>query len=173
MGSPASSPTMVVAGEGLRTKRVTPPAPFRRIAVCVDGSAMGDLLVCHAAATAEAFGVPLTVLRVLESGASGEVPPPDPLDWDVRQREALDWPLVAASVALKMKGASVGSASIVLGHVAPTPHVAADAASMLAGKTISESVAEEAGKAAVEVGSALRLAVDELRNGYERVRALM
>lgn len=31
----------------------------------------------------------------------------------------------------------------------------------------------EAEKAAVEVGSALRLAVDELRHGYERVRALM
>ena len=34
-------------------------------------------------------------------------------------------------------------------------------------------IGDEAGKAAVEVGSALRLAVDELRNGYERVRALM
>lgn len=69
--------------------------------------------------------------------------------YEVRQKEALDWPLVAASVALKMKGTSVGSASIVLGHVAPTPHVAAEAAAMLAGKTISVSVAAEAGKAAV------------------------
>ncbi len=32
---------------------------------------------------------------------------------------------------------------------------------------------EEAGKAAADVGSALRLAVDELRHGYERVRQLL
>jgi xanthine dehydrogenase YagS FAD-binding subunit len=69
--------------------------------------------------------------------------------YEVRQKDALDWPLAAASVALKMKGNSVGSASIVLGHVAPVPYVASSAGSMLAGKTITESVAEEAGKAAV------------------------
>lgn len=69
--------------------------------------------------------------------------------YEVRQKDALDWPLAAASVALKMKGATVESASIVLGHVAPTPYVAGGAAKMLAGKTISESVAEDAGKAAV------------------------
>ncbi len=34
-------------------------------------------------------------------------------------------------------------------------------------------IGDEAGKAAVEVGAALRLAVDELRHGYERVRELM
>ncbi len=69
--------------------------------------------------------------------------------YEVRQKDALDWPLAAASVALKMKGAAVGTASIVLGHVAPTPYVADAAAKTLAGKTISESVAEVAGKAAV------------------------
>lgn len=69
--------------------------------------------------------------------------------YEVRQKDALDWPLVTASVALRMKGASVGSASIVLGHVAPVPYAASAAASALAGKTITESVAEEAGKAAV------------------------
>jgi xanthine dehydrogenase YagS FAD-binding subunit len=69
--------------------------------------------------------------------------------YEVRQKEALDWPLAAASVALKMKGNSVASAKIVLGHVAPTPWVAADAEKMLVGKTITPEVAEEAGKAAV------------------------
>lgn len=34
-------------------------------------------------------------------------------------------------------------------------------------------IGEEAGKAAVEVGSALKLAVDELRHGYEKVRQLL
>lgn len=70
--------------------------------------------------------------------------------YEVRQKDALDWPLAAASVVLQMKGNTVESASIVLGHVAPTPHVAAQAAQMLAGKTITEDVAEQAGKAAVQ-----------------------
>lgn len=70
--------------------------------------------------------------------------------YEVRQKDALDWPLAAASVVLQMKGNTVESASIVLGHVAPTPQVAAQAAQMLAGKTITEDVAEQAGKAAVQ-----------------------
>ena len=69
--------------------------------------------------------------------------------YEVRQKEALDWPLAAASVVLRMKGSTVASAKIVLGHVAPTPWDVADAAKMLAGKTITPEVAEEAGKAAV------------------------
>jgi xanthine dehydrogenase YagS FAD-binding subunit len=75
--------------------------------------------------------------------------------YEIRQKEALDWPLAAASVALKMSGNQVSSAQIVLGHVGPTPVVAADAAKSLAGKTISESVAESAGEAAVKGASPL------------------
>jgi xanthine dehydrogenase YagS FAD-binding subunit len=70
--------------------------------------------------------------------------------YEVRQKEALDWPLTAAAVALKMKGKSVDSASVVLGHVAPTPWRAAAAENALKGKEINESVAEAAGKAATE-----------------------
>ncbi len=69
--------------------------------------------------------------------------------YEVRQKDALDWPLATASVALTMKGAAVASATIVLGHVAPAPHVAAQAASMLAGKAVTAETAEEAAKAAV------------------------
>lgn len=69
--------------------------------------------------------------------------------YEVRQKEALDWPLVTASVALRMKGAAVASARVVLGHVAPTPWVAREAEAMLAGKTMSEAVAAEAGERAV------------------------
>jgi len=69
--------------------------------------------------------------------------------YEVRQREALDWPLAAAAVSLTMKGATVASARVVLGHVAPTPYVAAEAEKLLAGKAITEDVAAEAGKAAV------------------------
>ena len=68
--------------------------------------------------------------------------------YEVRQKEALDWPLATASVALRMKGSSVASARIVLGHVAPTPWVAAGAEKFLAGKSLTQDVAEEAGKAA-------------------------
>jgi xanthine dehydrogenase YagS FAD-binding subunit len=70
--------------------------------------------------------------------------------YEVRQKEALDWPLAAAAVALTMKGATVASAKVVLGHVAPTPWEAAGAEKWLAGKTITAATAEAAGKAAVE-----------------------
>ena len=70
--------------------------------------------------------------------------------YEVRQKEALDWPLATASVVLHMTGDTVSTARIVLGHVAPVPWVAAEAERSLAGKTVSESVAAEAGKAALE-----------------------
>jgi len=69
--------------------------------------------------------------------------------YEIREREAMDWPLATASVALTMKGNAIGSARVVLGHVAPKPYVATEAQSFLAGKTISEDVAEQAGAAAV------------------------
>jgi xanthine dehydrogenase YagS FAD-binding subunit len=69
--------------------------------------------------------------------------------YEVRQKQALDWPLAAASVALQMRGNAVASAKVVLGHVAPTPWQAAEAEKALAGKTITPAVAEAAGKAAV------------------------
>ena len=69
--------------------------------------------------------------------------------YEVRQKEALDWPLAAAAVVLNLSGNSVKSARVVLGHVAPVPWPSPEAEAALAGKTISESVAEEAGKAAV------------------------
>ncbi len=81
--------------------------------------------------------------------------------YEIRQREAIDWPLVAASVAVHMKGSTVAKASIVLGHVAPTPWVAAQAAEGLAGKTISEDTASQAGEASVNGAQPLS------QNGYK------
>jgi len=69
--------------------------------------------------------------------------------YEVRQKEALDWPLAAASVALTMNGDTVTAARVVLGHVAPTPHVAMQAEAALKGKTITEATADAAAKAAV------------------------
>jgi len=70
--------------------------------------------------------------------------------YEIREREAIDWPVATASVALTMKGNTIASARVVLGHVAPKPWVATEAQSLLAGKTISDEVAEQAGAAAVK-----------------------
>ncbi|MFN7947439.1 MAG: FAD binding domain-containing protein [Blastocatellia bacterium] len=81
--------------------------------------------------------------------------------YEVRHKEALDWPLAAAAVALKLEGKTVKSAKIALGHVAPVPWPATEAENALVGKTISEETAEAAGAAAVTRAKALS------RNGYK------
>jgi len=86
MGSASSLETSMPADDLQRGP--TQSAPFRRIAVCVDGSEMSEVVVLHAAKVAAAFGVPVTILRVLEPESNVDATPPDPLDWDVRQREA-------------------------------------------------------------------------------------
>ena len=75
--------------------------------------------------------------------------------YEVRQREALDYPLAAAAVVLRLDGKTVKSARVVLGHVAPVPWPAPEAEAVLVGKTISEAVADEAGKAAVSKATPL------------------
>lgn len=70
--------------------------------------------------------------------------------YEVRQKEALDWPLATASVTLTMSGNNVSKASIVLGHVGPTPVVATSAAALLNGKAITPELAEAAGAEAVK-----------------------
>ena len=69
--------------------------------------------------------------------------------YEVREKDALDWPLATASVALSMNGGTVGTARIVLGHVAPTPWVASQAQQALVGKALSQDVIEQAAQAAV------------------------
>ncbi len=69
--------------------------------------------------------------------------------YEVRQREALDWPLAAASVVLRMSGTTVRSARITLGHVAPVPWRARAAEEAIVGKTINEQTAALIGEAAV------------------------
>ena len=84
----------------------------------------------------------LTEITIPHSGAKNAT-------YEVRQKEALDWPLAAASVSLRMKGSSIGSARVVLGAVAPTPWAATAADQVLAGKSMSAGLAEEAAKAAL------------------------
>ena len=77
--------------------------------------------------------------------------------YEVRQREALDWPLATASVVLHMRGNVVASAKVVMGHVAAKPWDSPEAAKAIAGKTITAETAEAAGKAAVASAQPLSL----------------
>jgi xanthine dehydrogenase YagS FAD-binding subunit len=70
--------------------------------------------------------------------------------YEVRHKQAYDWPLVQAAVALPTKDGKVQGARVVLGHVAPTPHVAKTAAQALDGKEVTEETATAAGAAAAE-----------------------
>ncbi len=69
--------------------------------------------------------------------------------YEVRQKDAFDWPLAMASVAVQKRGRIVESARIVLGHVAPVPWPAPDAEKWLAGKAISHETAAKAGEEAL------------------------
>lgn len=75
--------------------------------------------------------------------------------YEVRQRQLLDWPLVAASVAVRMRGGSVSDARVVLGHVAPIPWRSSEAETALKGQPANESSGEAAGKAAVAAATPL------------------
>jgi len=70
--------------------------------------------------------------------------------YEVRHKQAYDWPLVQAAVAFKLDGAKASNVKIVLGHVAPTPHVAEDAAKTLEGQAVTDGTATEAGIAAAK-----------------------
>ena len=96
----------------------------------------------------------LTGIRILLQESSNAT-------YEVRQRQALDWPLAAAAVSLQMDGASVRSASVVLGHVAPVPWVASASDRVLRGRTLNADLARRAGEAATTGARALS------RNGYK------
>ena len=83
--------------------------------------------------------------------------------YEVRQKEALDWPLAAAAVSLEMRGGKVRSARVVLGHAAPTPWVSPAAERAIKGKTPDESNAQRAGEAAVENAKPLSMNAYKIR----------
>jgi xanthine dehydrogenase YagS FAD-binding subunit len=103
-------------------------------------------------------------LRPHEIVTQIQVPPPGGTRmavYAVRQKEALDWPLSVAAVALDLDGDTVKTAKVVLGQVAPIPWRSPEAEATLAGKTLTEDTAWEAGKAAVSKANALS------KNGYK------
>jgi xanthine dehydrogenase YagS FAD-binding subunit len=70
--------------------------------------------------------------------------------YEIRQKQAFDWPLAVAAVGLTMKGSSVQSARVVIGYVAPIPWRSVEAERALTGKSISEDVAKAAADAALQ-----------------------
>ena len=70
--------------------------------------------------------------------------------YEVRERQAFDWPLVSAAIALKSAGGVVKEARVVLGQVATIPWRSETAEKALVGKPVNAASAEAAGKAAVE-----------------------
>jgi xanthine dehydrogenase YagS FAD-binding subunit len=81
--------------------------------------------------------------------------------YEIRQKAAFDWPLALAAVAFKMNGATVQSAKVVLGYVAPAPWVSTEAVKELTGKSINESSAQKAADVALSGAKALS------QNGYK------
>lgn len=63
------------------------PAGPHHVVVCVDNSKHAAKIIPHAYRIAEALGVPVTLLQVLESKPTHSIRP-DPIEWDLRRREA-------------------------------------------------------------------------------------
>jgi xanthine dehydrogenase YagS FAD-binding subunit len=72
--------------------------------------------------------------------------------YEVRHKQAYDWPLVQAAVAFSggRNGAKATNVKIVLGHVATVPHIAEAAGRALEGQAITEASAAAAGRAAAD-----------------------
>src|SRR5229473_3702644 len=64
--------------------------------------------------------------------------------YEVRHKQAYDWPLVHAAVAFLHEDGKASKVRIVLGHVAPIPRVAEAAAEALEGKEVNEETASAA-----------------------------
>lgn len=69
--------------------------------------------------------------------------------YEIRQKEAFDWPLAVAGVALKMSGSNVESVRVVLGYVAPVPWPSPEAEKALAGNPVNKDTAQKAADAAL------------------------
>ncbi len=70
--------------------------------------------------------------------------------YEIRQKQAFDWPLAVAAVAIQTNGSSIQSARVVMGYVAPIPWRSLEAEQVLVGKNVSEDVAKAAADAALQ-----------------------
>jgi xanthine dehydrogenase YagS FAD-binding subunit len=81
--------------------------------------------------------------------------------YEVREKEALDWPLAVAAVSFALEGGRIRSPRVVLGQLAPTPWPARGAERYLNGKSPDEAHADRAGEEAVKGARPLSM------NGYK------
>jgi xanthine dehydrogenase YagS FAD-binding subunit len=81
--------------------------------------------------------------------------------YEVRHKQSYDWPLVQAAVAFALDDGKAAKARIVLGHVAPVPHLSVEAAKAIEGREVNESSAHKAGEAAAQGAEPLG------QNGYK------
>lgn len=92
------------------------------------------------------------------------LPPPGTVQaatYEVRFKQAYDWPLALATAVLTMSGRTVRGARIVMGAVAPIPWRATGAEAVLVGRIVTEETAAAAGEAAVKEAKPLSA------NGYK------
>ena len=105
-----------------------------------------------------------TVLEPNELVTEVVIPTPRNLSaatYEVKAKQSHDWPIVTASVALRMNGGVVESARVVLGAVAPIPWRSPAAEQLLRGKRVDEAVAWQAAEAALADARPMS------RNGYK------
>jgi xanthine dehydrogenase YagS FAD-binding subunit len=69
--------------------------------------------------------------------------------YEIRQKEAFDWPLAVAAVALQIRGPNVESARIVMGYVAPVPWPSPEAEHALVGQPVNKDTVQRAAEAAL------------------------
>lgn len=76
-------------GDAARRTRAGPGSRpgFRRVMACIDTSELALKAIPHAVAIARSMQAELTLVRVLEAKSAVSLPP-DPVEWDMRRREA-------------------------------------------------------------------------------------
>ena len=92
------------------------------------------------------------------------LPPPGTLKsghYEVRFKESHDWPMAFATVLLGTTGATIISARVILGAVAPVPWRSNEAERALVGQALTTQTATAAGEAAVQGARPLS------QNGYK------
>jgi xanthine dehydrogenase YagS FAD-binding subunit len=75
--------------------------------------------------------------------------------YEVRQGAGPDYPLASAAASLHIELGVVRQATIVLGQVAPTPWLSAEAEQVIRGQVVNQATAQAAGEAAVSVATPL------------------
>ena len=71
-------------------KKLPSSATFRSTVACMDNSPDASLVYRHAKAVATGLDIPLRLAHVLQ-GAASEVSPSDPIEWQIKVREAQDY----------------------------------------------------------------------------------